>query len=118
MAYHQDWFMRQIRQLIEAIARVLLGKELRVEQLAHPQWQRLQSLMKEKGICAAEDYLLEHQDPRDRESLEAGLRFYQTVNELLDEELEAQNFSREEIREGLSGLCAMAGMPELEHMLD
>lgn len=101
MSYHQDWFMRQIRQLIEALARVLLGKDIREERTACRQWQTLESLLRERGICPAEDALLEGFDPEDPDWLEAGLLFYSRINELTDEELAAQNFSRQEIREGL-----------------
>lgn len=114
MAYHQDWFMRQIRQFIEAVARVLLGKDLRAEQPASSQWKELEELLNRRGACKAEDFLLDRFDPADRSWLEAGLALYSRLNDLTDQELEEQNFSREEIREGIRNLCSMAGAPDME----
>ena len=114
MAYHQDWFMRQIRQFIEAAARVLLGKDLRAERPSSSQWKQLEELLKRYGACKAEDFLLDRFDPADQSWLEAGLILYCRLNDLTDRELEEQNFSREEIREGVRNLCFLAGAPDME----
>ncbi len=105
MSYHQDWFMRQLQQMIEAMFRILLGREPGTIQTRNENWDAMQEILEREGICTAENTLLEGLD-RDRNGwLEAGLLFYERINRLSDDELAAQNFSRQEIQEGLENLC-------------
>ncbi len=101
MTYHQDWLMRQLQQMIEALFRILLGWEPGVTQTQDANWDALQEILEQEGICAAEDALMEGLDSDRNAWMEAGLLFYERINRLSDAQLAAQNFSRQEILEGL-----------------
>lgn len=113
MQYEHDWVMRQIQLLVVAIAKLLFGKNILVEEAESAVDKRMQELvekLKDEGVCKAEDWLIERIDPEDKLWLETALRFYAAVNELSDSELEDQNFSREEIREGIIHVCKLYGI--------
>ncbi len=119
MFMQQDWLMRQIEMLVSTVLR-LLGLELSQEpsqpeelRQSGPDWleQELFRLLGQGQLGKAEDLLFEHLKPGDKDALAAALRFYQQANTLTDPELEAQDFTREELMEGLEqavkkyGLC-------------
>ena len=93
----QDWLMRQIEMMTAAIARLLLGKE-----------------PDESGMDAA--FGQERSDELDRKLIallhdgRLAIDFYQRVNELTDDELEAQGFSRSELWEGLGEVVERCGL--------
>lgn len=111
--YHHDWVMRQIQLLVAAISKLLFGKNILIEEAEPAVDAKLRDLtdkLKRKGVCGAEDQLLEEIDPEDIRWLEIALRFYDEVNKLADAQLESQNFTREEIKEGIIRVCEMYGM--------
>jgi hypothetical protein len=61
----------------------------------------LNRLIAEQHFNEAEDFLLDHIDPQNRKHLELALDFYQKLNRFTDEELERQNFPRQEITDGI-----------------
>ena len=91
MFIQQDWLMRQIEMMVSTVLR-LAGLELSQE-------------------SAQGEELRQHLKPGDKDALAAALGFYQQANALTDAELEAQDFTREELMEGLEqavkryGLC-------------
>ncbi len=110
--YNNDYILRQI-ELLGQGARVLLGKQEAGDEeavitedgilsgeifLLH----RLRLLVHEGKIGEAEDLLFENLE-RDRGGacFGAARTFYEELQALSDEELEAGGFSREEIAEGL-----------------
>lgn len=74
---------------------------------------RLNKLLAEKKINEAENLLFEtiEQDPR-QAYLQVALNFYEDLNALTEEELEACDFSREEIGDGLRSLCRWYPIPQ------
>jgi hypothetical protein len=60
------------------------------------------TLLQEGDINGAEDALFEGVDPDDRGIYEVGLDFYDRLNQMTDKELSQLDFSREEIRDGLT----------------
>ena len=71
----------------------------------------LSALVRQGKLCQAEDLLFEALEDPGQMVLDAALRFYQDLNALSDETLEAQGFSREEILEGLQHVCDIFGIP-------
>lgn len=119
MFMQQDWLMRQIEMMVSTVLR-LAGLELSQESAQGEElrqsgydWleQELTRLLNQGRLGEAEDLLFEHLKPRDKDALAAALSFYQQANALTDAELEAQDFTREELLEGLEqavkryGLC-------------
>ena len=119
MFIQQDWLMRQIEMMVSTVLR-LAGLELSQESAQGEElrqsgsdWleQELTSLLNQGRVGEAEDLLFEHLKPGDKDALAAALGFYQQANALTDAELEAQDFTREELMEGLEqavtryGLC-------------
>ena len=111
--------MRQLEMMVSTVLR-LAGLELSQESAQGEElrqsgsdWleQELTSLLNQGRLGEAEDLLFEHLKPGDKDALAAALGFYQQANALTDAELEAQDFTREELMEGLEqavkryGLC-------------
>ena len=104
-----DWFLFQIQMLALAIARIVFGKgslEYETESEEIPTTtdllhRRLLELLAKKRICEAENLLFDSLDPHNKSGLALALDFYDRLNKLTDEELEQNNFSREEIDSGL-----------------
>ena len=120
MSYHYDWIMRQIEIIAATLAYILSKKKTHItaayEASAIPAgdnelYYRLAALVRQGQICQAEAALFEAlEDPGDM-VLEAALRFYEDLNALSDQDLQAANFSREEILEGLQHVCQIFGIP-------
>src|SRR5512138_1963104 len=119
MYYEQDWVMRQIEMLAQFIARTVFHKdyieyEIVDETNLSPSdllYKKLASLIRGGKICEAEDLLFENLDTKNLEYLRLAVDFYQTVNDLSEAELEAYNFSRQEVREGLEEIMEKFGIP-------
>jgi hypothetical protein len=118
MQYEQDYIMRMIRQVIHALIGVLLNKKTtpeyeipanRQQNTDDNLFQRLAVLADQGKICAAENILLEALDSGSDEAFMTGLQFYDHVNDYDDDFMEVNNFSREEIRQGILGLAEQMG---------
>ena len=119
MFYEKDWFMREIKFAVRAIALLIFHREdvaYEVEDetrltATDMMYRELTSMLAAGRICDAEDYLFDNFLPGDRNHLRLALDFYQRLNELSDETLEAHNFSRAEIHEGFRDLMERSGLP-------
>ncbi len=115
--FEKDWFMRQLRVFVEMAASLLLGKDFtpyRIQDVDHMTTadllhQRLLTMLDEQDANGAEDLLFESVNPDDMAIYEVGLDFYNRLNEMDERELDRQDFSQEEIRDGLSDLTAEYG---------
>ena len=118
MLFEKDWMMRQITVLVRSVAQLVFHRDsvqYTVEDVtrltATDQLHNdLMNLVAEGKLNEAEDFLFEHYLPGDREYLRLALDFYQRLNLLTDDELEARNFSRDEIHDGLKDIMAQSGM--------
>ena len=119
--WEQDYIMRLIGDMIKFIAKVFLGKsqisykisyedEHSHTDLLHKQLLELIELGK---INEAENLLFEEMDTNNMEYLELALDFYQRLSKPNDDFLERNNFSREEIIEGLKDLAKEFGLEKL-----
>ncbi len=117
--YQQDWMMRQIQMLVQFVAKLFWGKdfiEYQIEDDNHLSqtdclYKDLKVLLENRELCKAEDLLFEHLEKDNQDYLKLAIDFYQSINELDDPELEAANFSREEIKSGLDEIMRVFGLP-------
>lgn len=119
MFMKQDWFMRQIEVLAAAIGQLIFGRgmvshELREEvrdTSGEPLSEREpMALLRQGRLGAAEDALFRDLDPARHEDLAFATEFYQAANRFSDEELAAQDFTREELWDGLHEVMALYGV--------
>ena len=107
MIYQQDWLMRQIEAMIQAILAVALGisaNEQTATQIEDSSYGKMLEKMIDDGdICAAEDLLFNDLDQSDLSWLQIALDFYSKLNNCSDDYLAMHDFSREEIDQGLFG---------------
>lgn len=112
MYFHDDWLIKQIENMAKAIAIFICHKntsiytgtvDAEVEDTALH--QTLQLFLQKRDLCKAEDFLFESISTGNLQHLEIGIDFYRSLNLLTDEELEACNFTREEICDGLKTLA-------------
>lgn len=117
--YHQDWIMRQIQMIIQFIVKLIWNKDVIEYEIldydrllaADVLYKDLLALSDRGEICKAEDLLFERLDAGNREYLKIAVVFYQKISLLSDGELEAANFSREEIADGLGEIMKRFGLP-------
>ncbi|NLJ78696.1 MAG: hypothetical protein GX329_04975 [Tissierellia bacterium] len=118
MMYEQDYIMRTITNLIRFLSKIIFGKDIAVYGLSkggeHIQSDRLHrkllALLSEGKINEAEDLLFEKFNPKDTRQMMVAIDFYQRLNNLDDEFLKENNFSRKEIEEGLRDIASKAGI--------
>ena len=107
-----DFILRQIREMIHAVMRMLfqvnaseLSPEVIEDTSARTVLEELLTLTDEGQIDEAENRLYEMTCDGDRQNLEIGLLFYYNLNGKDDDFLEVHNFSREEIMTGIQDLA-------------
>jgi hypothetical protein len=118
MIYEKDWIMRQIKVLVRSIAQLVFHRDLveyEMEDETHLTTtdflhRDLLELIHQGRLCEAEDTLFDHYLPGDLSHLRLALDFYQRLNLLSDDELEAHSFSRDEIYDGLRDIMHQSGM--------
>lgn len=127
MAVQDDYVMRTIADLAKAIGGLALGKhsidyglpvQLQEDTAAQALYRRMRELAGRGEVNEAENQLFEELDEGDREYLEMALAFYLYLNEFDDEFLYTNNYSREEIVEGINAAAARFGISGFEHFVD
>ena len=127
MGFQDDYVMRTISDLVKAIARLFLGKDnvdydLPTNEADDTEmdnrFRRLTALAEEGNINEAENLLFEEVDPADKKYLEMALAFYMYLNEFDDDFLYTNNYSREEIVDGINAISAEFGITGFEHFVD
>ena len=112
--FTDDYIMRQIEMLSRSLAKVffnkdtetleILGDDAQIDELALAE-RIVREKTDSRNINEAENYLYEliEEGPTPGK-LKLALWFYHELRKMTDEELEAADFSREEIEEGLEGV--------------
>ncbi len=127
MAVQDDYVMRTIADLAKAIGGLALGKhsidyglpvQPQEDTAAQALYRRMRELARRGEVNEAENQLFEELDEGDREYLEMALAFYLYLNEFDDEFLYTNNYSREEIVEGINAAAARFGISGFEHFVD
>ena len=112
MRYEEDYVMRMIKEAVEVLMRVALNKK---GPMYEPDaenkygesdglYDRLLRMADEGQINEAENLLYDAIEEKSADHLEIGLAFYYHINEFQDEFLQANRYSRDEIRDGLRNL--------------
>lgn len=118
--FQEDWVMRQIESIVDFLIVAVLRKEKNGVEFVFEQkneteidslHEKLLQMIRECRINEAEDYLFDRLDTKDNRYLELAVDFYSRLNALDDETLRANNFSREEIEEGLKDIARKFGIP-------
>lgn len=114
--YQQDYIMRMINNLVKFLSRIIFKKESPTYEISNRQeykqsdslHKNILALLSQGKINEAEDMLFEDFNPKDNQDLMVALDFYNRLNNMDDEYLKANNFSREEIEEGLRDIAKRA----------
>ena len=117
----QDYIMRQIKNIINAAVRLVckvdttaqFRQEMKMDAFAN----RLTDTAGSGNINEAENLLYEKTDTQDPDTFRAGLFFYDYLNSMDDAFLEAHDYSREEIQDGLQRLAKEYGVGDIVGML-
>ncbi len=110
MVVRQDWLYKQIQGAVQIVARLVfkksiieLVKENKFEYLETERiYARLISMINNNEFTAAEDLLFDSLDPNNNDYLKIALDFYSRLNEIDSDTLEDNDFSRDEIENGLN----------------
>ncbi|MFR8530188.1 MAG: DUF6483 family protein [Anaeromassilibacillus sp.] len=116
--FQQDWILRQIEMIGVILARLLFGKDkpdyeiVEKEKLSDSDqlYIELIRMLDEGKVNEAENRLYEELDPARLPMLELALAFYSRLNQFDDAYLEAHNYSRQEIEEGLHAATKLFGI--------
>ena len=120
----EDYIVRMIRDMGQMLARVLGSSAWEPEETAEqwvertsgsaPLWDELCRLCGLGEINRAENLLFEELDFSDESTFPIALGFYEHLNRFSDKELEAWDYSREEIFDGLRDCAEQYGVdPQL-----
>ena len=118
MAYENDVMMRQVRDMARMLAKILFGKDTPTYELEQNEIQtssddlysRLIAMVKQGKINQAENVLYDELDRDEDSTIEVALGFYDYLNELPAEFLVMNEYSREEINEGIKALADRKGL--------
>ena len=110
MAYENDYIMKMIKEAARALAAFALGKKLPEYNLPDEKedytmsdhlYEQLIQLAEEGKLNEAEDLLFDHIDSEIEDIFELGINYYLYINEFSNDRLEENNYTREEIMEGI-----------------
>lgn len=120
--FEQDYIMRMIHEMV-AVVMAMLGKNIgklydedTTEQVSVSGFSlraELMRLINSGNINEAENLLHDELDFTNADHFLLATEFYNTLNELTDEQLEQSDFSREEILDGLKSCAEGFGMSSL-----
>ena len=115
-----DYIMRMIHEMIQAVLTLLLGRDTESkEEIVLPEttqdeeFQKLIHLVNEGRINDAENQLWDLLDKDQARHFQRALLFYDHLNDLEDDVLEAADFSREEVADGLVRVMKLYGYEDM-----
>lgn len=114
----EDYIMRSIKNKIKFLANILFGKDIVNYEYVNKDessesdilYKKLRVLISNNNINDAESLLFEEFDPLDKNKIAIALDFYNSINNLDDEILEKNNFTRKEIKDGIDDIYELLGM--------
>lgn len=114
----QDYLMRTIHELVRTLLKLLFQMdEDRCEETLEEEDKKRYALLKKKidggDINGAENELLDSLDPSRMADLKLALLFYERLNQKEDIFLQASDYSREEVEEGIAAVMRMFGYDSL-----
>lgn len=115
--YEQDYIIRLIREMIRAVLKLIfridaesLTEEMLEDSEVKAALDGLLDMVDEGKINEAENVVYEITEDGGYKNLETALLFYSYLNEKPDEFLEENNFSRDEVKEGLMEIISRYGL--------
>ncbi len=116
--FEQDYFMRIVKDLVRVLAKILLNKDTATYELPDEGnytqtdflHKQLLDLLSQGKINEAENLLFEELEPANKKYMELALDFYERLNNFEDEFLETNDYSREEIEQGLKEIAKKFGV--------
>lgn len=121
--YEQDYIMRLIQEMVRAVLKLIfhIDMESPAGKLLEDSEEKavldtLLDLADEGKINEAENTVFEITENMDYKNLEAALLFYSYLNEKSDDFLEENDFSRDEVREGLQEIVSRYGLGSIADM--
>lgn len=113
MELEKDYILRMIKDLVKSIAHIILGKsEINYELPPKEEYSKvdylyikLLELANQGNINEAENLLFDEINPSDMRQFEMAMSFYLYLNDFGDDFLEKNNYSRDEISEGIRAIC-------------
>lgn len=114
----QDYLMRTIHELVRTLLKLLFQMdEDRCEETLEDEDKKRYALLKKKidggDINGAENELLDSLDPSRMADLKLALLFYEGLNQKEDIFLQASDYSRDEVEEGIAAVMRMFGYDSL-----
>lgn len=117
--YEQDYIMRKISNIIKFLKTIIFGEDSSNYELSknqeNEQSDNLHKILIELiafgKVNEAENLLFENFDSKDNRQVLLALDFYERLNKLDDDFLQQNNFSREEIEDGLKEIARKVGIP-------
>ena len=120
MQFEEDWLMRQINSMAQAIAKAIFGRD-EPEYIpdgefpeADPLHERLLDLLDERRINEAENLLFEESSEDDLAYLLVAADFYNRLGNIDAQTLEESGFSHKEAAEGLQDFAEQYGINFLQ----
>lgn len=125
MELEKDYILRMIKDLTKSIAHLILGKsEIEYELPEESEYSKVDTLYVKLielvnlgQINEAEDLLFEEINPSDMRQFEMAMSFYLYLNDFGDDYLEKNNYSRDEITEGIRSICKEYGVSSMVDFL-
>ena len=125
MELEKDYILRMIKDLTKSIAHLILGKsEIEYELPEESEYSRVDTLyvklielVNMGQINEAEDLLFDEINPSDMRQFEMAMSFYLYLNAFGDDYLEKNNYSRDEITEGIRSICKEYGVSSMVDFL-
>lgn len=115
--FEQDYIMRLINEIVRAILKLLFGidtasptDELLKESEEKETLDNLCDLVDAGKISEAENLIYDLTETGEMAKLEIALLFYAYLNDKDDDFLEANDFSREEVKNGLTDIVSRYGL--------
>ena len=115
--FEEDYIMRLIKEIIRAIIKVLFNvdTESPTEELLDSEEDRqtlklLTDMVDDGQINEAENKIYDMSEAGDKKCLEIAILFYSYLNKKMDNFLEQNDFSRDEIKAGLQDITAKYGL--------
>ena len=122
----KDYVMRMIKEMVRVLFSLMLGKqyaqvELKDENKYEVSGKGLgeyKNMIDQGKINEAENFLLERIDYKNKDEVTAAVLFYQYLDRKEDGFLKENDYSREEILDGLKQLAERAGYREVCDILE
>ena len=128
MQFHdeKDYIMRMIKEMVRVLFSLMLGKqysqvELQDEnkyEVSGKKLREFKDMIDQGKINEAENLLLESIDYKNKDEVAAAVLFYQYLDQKEDGFFKENDYSREEILEGLKQLAERAGYREICEILE